>query len=644
MTEKTITNLRGPAARIVGASAVSVPSDTPVSVVPTGPDQNRHFDFFIPEGRQGLPGVNAVPADEAVGAYVEDEGSFSGTATRNVAAAMIADRVGGVTPSPLAGAEISTSSGTPRVLDLWGGKLWGVVGTTLYSRPEAGGAWEIVPGGTISGYPLRLVSAGGGEVLLLTNTELLRSSGWGTGSITWSVLVTANGVSYFMPWGFDGDGQRFIVTSYASPGAYADSRYAWVSTDGGATFAVVYDAVTRYGATQAELSHMHAACYDPWSGRFYLAEGHSDQGGIYYSADDGLTWTRAPGMVANPAPTVIVATDSGLVCGSDSINGGLYGVVRQVNPALESIAQTWRWVTPRDGLIGYGWRGFRDPTTGIVYIAFRSNFSEVKPIIAAGTAVSGAKVFTWESGGLADHRVSSIVVTNRGEIVAYAESVSSLAHIRARTSPAGGSAQIDTGNVSGGAADGTSTAVGPTAAAGLRSVAVGVKALASVAGNDAVAIGFEATAGSIGVGVGRGAKGLGVAIGNLADSNATGVAVGVSAIARDGAVAAGNGSEASGFRSVALGRNAKATVADGTALGEGAVVTHASSVAIGRGAATTTQNQVAFGPRHMEFGVVAGPAAPAANTARIYFDTSGGKMRAMIRYPTGAAQQFSIEP
>jgi hypothetical protein len=38
------------------------------------------------------------------------------------------------------------------------------------------------------------------------------------------------------------------------------------------------------------------------------------------------------------------------------------------------------------------------------------------------------------------------------------------------------------------------------------------------------------------------------------------------------------------------------------------------------------------------------PAAPAASIARLYADTSGGKIRLMAVFPSGAAQQIAIEP
>lgn len=70
--EKTITNLRGPAARITSASAMQVPADQAVDIRMTGTDQNRGFEFDIP---RGLPGVNAVENDEAVATYIGAEGS-----------------------------------------------------------------------------------------------------------------------------------------------------------------------------------------------------------------------------------------------------------------------------------------------------------------------------------------------------------------------------------------------------------------------------------------------------------------------------------------------------------------------------------------------------------------------------------------
>lgn len=67
-----LTNLRGPAARITGATVETVPADQPARVTMTGPDQNRKFDFKVP---RGLPGVNALDNDEAVATYLRAKDS-----------------------------------------------------------------------------------------------------------------------------------------------------------------------------------------------------------------------------------------------------------------------------------------------------------------------------------------------------------------------------------------------------------------------------------------------------------------------------------------------------------------------------------------------------------------------------------------
>lgn len=58
-----------------------------------------------------------------------------------------------------------------------------------------------------------------------------------------------------------------------------------------------------------------------------------------------------------------------------------------------------------------------------------------------------------------------------------------------------------------------------------------------------------------------------------------------------------------------------------------------------RGSTTTTAAAVNF----YTYGA-SPPAAPAASTGVLYTDTSGGKIRLMVRFPTGAAQQIAIEP
>lgn len=53
---------------------------------------------------------------------------------------------------------------------------------------------------------------------------------------------------------------------------------------------------------------------------------------------------------------------------------------------------------------------------------------------------------------------------------------------------------------------------------------------------------------------------------------------------------------------------------------------------------TITTDQALEGPS------IATPAAPAASSGRLYFDTNAGKIRLMARFPTGAAQAVATEP
>ncbi|MBT2484632.1 MULTISPECIES: SGNH/GDSL hydrolase family protein [unclassified Microbacterium] len=91
----TITNLRGPAARITSFTANTVPADQPAAARMTGADQNRQIEVDVP---RGLSGLNAVPTDEAVGTMVAATDTETGIAVRilaDSAASRRADPLGG---------------------------------------------------------------------------------------------------------------------------------------------------------------------------------------------------------------------------------------------------------------------------------------------------------------------------------------------------------------------------------------------------------------------------------------------------------------------------------------------------------------------------------------------------------------------
>src|SRR5699024_8484593 len=128
----------------------------------------------------------------------------------------------------------------------------------------------------------------------------------------------------------------------------------------GNTFNKVWDSVAQHGQSISDTTHLHAACYDKWSDRFYISEGHGEKGGIYYSANNGQSWHQAPGHRADVlkssdgtvnGPTVMIATDDGLVMGSDNRNNGLFGLVRQENPENEVVTQTYKAEYSRPGLV-----------------------------------------------------------------------------------------------------------------------------------------------------------------------------------------------------------------------------------------------------------------------------------------------------
>ncbi len=72
---------------------------------------------------------------------------------------------------------------------------------------------------------------------------------------------------------------------------------------------------------------------------------------------------------------------------------------------------------------------------------------------------------------------------------------------------------------------------------------------------------------------------------------------------------------------------------------DGFIVRDAAGIWGIRGAGTTSPGALSF----YTYGA-SPPSAPAASIARLYSDTSGGKIRLMALFPSGAAQQIAIEP
>ena len=332
-----------------------------------------------------------------------------------------------------------------RFVDYFDDKMWGykpLTKTISYSIDD-GLTWIEYTSvdGVISKFMMRLMPCNDGEVLFLTEDAVYKSSGWAAGSPTWSsskITITPGAVLF--QFGADGDGSKFIIVEYGAGTAnWQHSRKGWISTDGGDTFVERWDSLAKHGALTNSETHLHAACYDKFSDRFYLTEGHGPKGGLWCSTNNGFTWFQAKGyrdgVLASAnvwpkegdtnGPTVVVATPTGLVLGSDQKNNGMFGMVRKENPLDEVVTRTYA-AKDYDGLVGvsmFAIRGKLDEETGNAYIAFRSERNNVPPIICCGKPTSANLIYEYPNLPVqgASDLFGAIARTASKKIVAYGQ-------------------------------------------------------------------------------------------------------------------------------------------------------------------------------------------------------------------------------
>lgn len=691
-----------PVARLVGPTGAAA---TPADLAAATAAQGELADTAVQPGDLG----NAAGLDVGAAAGSVMAGDDSRVTSLP---STYAPRSRAAQPLPLTNVTVTARATDPIPAEFFDGYIWGVEANGVIKRSSDGGTtWatyttiaEITGGALIQ----RIMPCADGEVLVSTPTVVYRSTGWAGGSPTWATVLTNPTASYFYPWGFDGDGTKFIIVHYggSNPGAYrAWSRYGWISLDGGLTWTVKWDTEAIFGAENNALTHLHGACYDPWEDRFFINEGHEPaMTGVYMSTDDGDTWTRLTygtsfhGDTPGNSPTTIVATDHGIVMGTDDPTNGLVVLPR----GADQIERAWsRMGISNTTLLGYAHMGTRDPNTGIVYNVYELNQTYANDI---GASVSG-------SDGQVAAQVAQltepthylwrrVVVDDDGNLLAWEQSQNQI--LRAKTSGMGARPAhlLDTGRVLGGSNIGSrgALAVGAEAvvSGGVIATAVGHKATASGNSGTAVgassvstgngqALGVSSTAGPSGTAVGVSAYGLnGTAVGssaraprtdNLAVGNtaraatdadgnvvhATAVgptarasgaggyttALGSAAVASgDRSTALGAAAQATTVRATAVGQNAQATTAlYGVAIGADATCTHQDSVALGRGSTTTTSLQVQIGGRHIAMLEVSDPAAAPVDGARLYArDNGAGKTQLCVRFATGATQVIATEP
>lgn len=533
--------------------------------------------------------------------------------------------------------------------------------TNIYASTDDGASWTVA--GAISGGSLQMIAkAPDGEMVAWTASQCFKSSGWAGGTPTWSLKITTNGAATFNRFtisapDWDGLGAAKMICSQYGPGegqSWIDSRYAHISTDGGDTWTLAYDSDLLTGNAPGD-SHVHGSCYDPISDTFFVSEGHGSGYGVYASTDDGVTWTRMPGMTppVQPSYTDLVATDDGLVGASDSVDAGVFGIVRDGPVSQWKAIRTWRWNAGGDtGVNGHGQANFRDPTTGVVYIAYRASTPNARAIIAAATPITAREVYTWTGGYTAGDQFQSVAVSG-GYLLSGGTFAGTRVSLRARLSPLGAVTVEDAGNITSGyARSNASVAVGPRSSTGdvAQSVALGVAASSGGAGQVIIGAGAASTNGSRSVLIGRSASGSAadqVAVGGNTNPGSYGFVtlIGSASTATGAqAVAAGRNATAT-TDAVAVGGGASATVNGGVAIGRNATAGHDGSVAFGKDSATTSANQVQVGARHIELAISNMAATPTAGKGRIGFEDNGaGKAQLIVRWANGSKTILATEP
>lgn len=591
------------------------------------------------------------------------------------------------------------------------GYLWGTsavaTNAALYRSADGGTTWTAygtnpvpIDGRNVAQGVQKMLKTASGEVIAVSFGNVVRSTNWASGNPTWTQVLTNPTASYFYPWGFDGEGNKFILVHYSGSGGdtpnRADSRYGWISLDGGLTWTVKWDTAAKFGAPVNALTHIHGAAYDPWEDRFFINEGHDTATGVYVSNDNGNTWAKVPygtsfkdAAPAN-APTVVVPTDKGVVFGSDDSHNGIYVLPRGTN----TIEHAWAWGGIQNSqLLGYALQGSRDPATGIVYISFISDETDLPAPVGASDGLTAGEV--WREPGVFGMWRKLFI---QGTSILMWEQLSNLT-AKGKIGGAGARATQDPGRVLGGNVQGgrASVAVGSEASAvGDGSIAIGGGATTTTHNGTAVGANAKVVGSGTSVGSGAVSDALGLAVGYLASTtgglslgassltatvnstavgrgaravtDAGGAIVNSTALGRDAkanaasgnATAIGQGATASGARNVVVGSGASSTLADtvvigdaatstassAVALGKSASATHTNSVALGANTSTTGNDQVRVGARHIEYTeLAADPAAPAVNNARVYTRDDGtGKTQLCVRFNTGAIIVLAAQP
>lgn len=530
------------------------------------------------------------------------------------------------------------------------GVMYGRSGNLLVASSD-GTAWTTVRDlGSDGGMIVTLLDTSAGEVLIVREQAIYRTTGWATNRATATVtkVLDRTGLSTFYQWGVDTNPATglCVAATYTGTQPYA-SRYVWKSTDGGATWSVIYDIADHFDLVPAgsttDNCHTHLARIDPWAGdRIWISwhrAGVTGAGSVLYSDDQGATWTK----LATAQPTAGIAVKRGMVFATDEYPNGLYTVPRTANPADMRYTLAYRWEADTINVAGFGQWATRSPDGERAYIAFIGDVG-FKPILAQSDGVGASLMhqsptpITTSLGdgfrGILYHGTTLYAVERRGTDFTVMTARRTLGRIAA-VSPA-----ADTAGILGGYSPGLrSVALNATASAGDYLYATVAGDFTEARGNRASLYGHGLLGGALSSIFGSGdfKTAAGAALASFTHVGEQGfcrydLATGVGANIvnnRYGVVVGG---------SAAIGTTS--TLVDkGTALGYATKVTHNASVALGAEVQTTAASQVHVGPRHLAAKAYASPPpAPAAGECHLYFQDVSGTLKLFYRTPSGVQE------